>query len=106
MGHGRIGGDDQVEILHHRRRVHEWTGGFVDFGAEVDDSEVRVFGDLFGPWSFLQTDKTHAADLGQRGKLPQRDGSLPIEHEFRISLPADPDAKTVVRGEYLAPRCD
>ena len=67
MSHRRVGRDHEVEILNHRRRVHEWTNRRIEPIAQIDDREISL-SNLFAARPLLQTDEPQAVDPRQRRK--------------------------------------
>jgi len=57
VGHRRIRGDNQIEVLQHRRRIHESPGGLIEAAAQIDNVKLlhhRVA--LFAADAFLQAE--------------------------------------------------
>ena len=89
VGHRRIGSDHQVEMGHDGRGLGEVATAAA---GQLDDRQPAGQGsELIQAVVGLQADQPDARQLGQRGKLGQRERSPAIQSMARISLPDDPD---------------
>jgi hypothetical protein len=77
MGHGRVSGDHQVQILHDRSSVHERTARLVEAAGKIGDRD-RSFPDLLTARAFLKAEKLDAVQSGERSKLGQRNGAQTV----------------------------
>jgi len=104
---GRVGSDEQVEVLEHRRRVQEGPGRFVQPPAQVRDRELaaqRV--KLIETGVLLDAEKPHSRNLRQDFVIRQWDRSMLVAAVFRIPLPVDPDLESGDAGKLLLPALD
>ena len=69
MRHRRIAGDDEIERLHHRRRIDEGIRPRVEISAQRLDLELcRRRGEFIQPIMLLQADEAEIPRPRQRGE--------------------------------------
>jgi hypothetical protein len=97
MGDRRIAGNNQIEILHHRRGIDKSIRAGVEILAEPLDFETHSLTiEFVETVEFLNADETHPLDRRQGGKIAKRNRAVGIGLEVRTAMPANPDAKAVI----------
>jgi len=101
---GGVGGDDQIEVHHERRGVHEGPGSFIQAATQVEDRKLARQGtQLVRARSFLQTDELNAGHAGKGREVRQGNGTLAIAAVGRCALPGN--ANEEVRCAMCDVRC-
>ena len=104
VGHGRVGGDDQIQVLHHRRGIDKRSAGFVQRRAQIDQLQLLGQGrQLLVAVPLLQAEQPHAGQLGQGRELGQRNRAADVVGVAGIALPGDAHAQTGVLRQFLLP---
>ena len=103
MGNGRVGADDQVEVLHDRRGVHE----VLQAVAQIQNGEPsRQSLQMIGAEPLLQAHQPHSLQPRQRLESLQRNGTPAIAFVLWIALPDNADLDAVQGLQFLTPVFD
>src|SRR4051794_27572856 len=90
MSHGRIDGDNDIEIHHRRGRIEEGSG--IEMPAKVNHAKAaRESGQLLAAEADLQAVKFEVANAAQRRELQKRNRTAAIGGIGGIALPGDAD---------------
>lgn len=93
MGHGRVAGDDQVQVLQNGCRIGETPVLIASF-ENRQRPPVQIWSNLLFACPFLQTDKVDRGYASQRGEQREREGSEPVSSMGWAPLPAQSDLET------------
>ncbi|TMQ30238.1 MAG: hypothetical protein E6K70_24520 [Planctomycetota bacterium] len=94
VGGRRVHGDDQIQVHHDGRRVHERAGRLIQLARQLQHVKLSLdLLQLVTARSSLQANKLHPRHPRQWGELLQGNGSIAIQPMMRIALPDDADQK-------------
>src|ERR1019366_8094523 len=92
----RIAGDNQIQILHHRRGIGESIWPSIEILSEHTQSGEGI--SIRANVHFLDADEAHAIHLSELCKASKRDRAGRVGLDVWIASPANADSETLRSG--------
>src|SRR3546814_15690295 len=86
MRHGRVDGDDQIELHHRRRRLREIDGRWIE---RLEPARPTQLGDCGRGSALLQADEANARQIEERSEAGEIDGAVAVVAMTWLAGPCD-----------------
>src|SRR5271157_1256813 len=95
-----VAGNDQVEVPHDCRRVHEGPRRLVPVRVEFyGGAAAAPVGKLLAAESLLQVIEANPRKVSEPAEMPQWNRTLPVADILRVPFPRDTHLEIVVAGQ-------